>query len=73
MFGGAVGLRCRAIRVIRTHGGNVHCSSEGVIVSETNNLGRHLIEVRWEGGFCAYVFPNEIEIVGDECPDELAA
>jgi hypothetical protein len=72
-FGSAVGLRCRANREIRTHAGNVRSSAEGTIVSETDNLSRHLIEARWMDGFCAYVFPSEIEILSDDFPDELAA
>jgi hypothetical protein len=50
--------------LIRTPAGNVLPSAAGTIVSETHNLGRHMLEVRWDGGVCAYVFPDEIEIVG---------
>ncbi|MGH7927781.1 MAG: hypothetical protein ACREQV_08305 [Candidatus Binatia bacterium] len=57
------GNRCRTNRLIRTHAGNVPPSAVGTILSEIHNLGRHMLEVRWDGGVCAYVFPDEIEIV----------
>jgi hypothetical protein len=66
MFGSAAGLRCRATRQIRTHAGNVQLSAEGTIISEIDNLGRHLIEVDWQNGVRAYVFPHEVEIVSDK-------
>jgi hypothetical protein len=59
----AKGNRCRTNRLIRTHAGNVPPSALGTIVSEIDNLGRHMVQVLWDGGFCAYVFPEEIEIV----------
>jgi len=68
MSGNAAGLRCRATRQIRTPGGNVQLLAEGTIISEIDNLGRHLIEVDWEGGVRAYVFPDEVEIVSDQRP-----
>jgi hypothetical protein len=55
--------RCRTNRLIRTHAGNVPPSALGTIVSEMDNLGRHMLQVLWDGGFSAYVFPEEIEIV----------
>jgi hypothetical protein len=57
------GNRCRTKRLIRTHAGSVPPSAIGTIISEIDNLGRHMLQVRWDGGFCAYVFPDEIEIV----------
>jgi hypothetical protein len=59
----ATGNRCRTNRLIRTHAGNVPPLTVGTILSEIENLGRHMLQVRWDGGFCAYVFPDEIEIV----------
>jgi hypothetical protein len=59
----AAGNRCRTNRLIRTHAGNVPPSAVGTILSEIHNLGRHMLHVRWDGGLCAYVFPDEIEIV----------
>jgi hypothetical protein len=57
------GNRCRTNRLIRTHAGNIPAAAIGTIVSENDNLGRHMLQVRWDGGLCAYVFPDEIEIV----------
>ena len=73
MSGSAAGSRCRANRQIRTHAGNVQLFAEGTIVAEFDNLGRHLIEVDWENGVRAYVFPHEIEIVSDDSRNDLAA
>lgn len=59
----ARGNRCRTNRLIRTHAGNVPPSAVGTILSEIDNLGRHMLEVHWDGGVRAYVFPEEIELV----------
>ena len=55
-------VHCRARREIRTHAGNVRPSTMGTIISEIDNLGRHLLQVHWGSGICAYVFPDEVEI-----------
>jgi hypothetical protein len=62
------GLRCRARKEIRTYAGKINAFSEGMIISENDNLGRRLLRVRWENGVCAYVFPREIEIVDEGFP-----
>ena len=59
-------MRCRAIREIRTGQGLIRCSTEGVIQHEAHNLGRHLIQVRWDSGVTDYAYPSEIEILGQE-------
>jgi len=56
-------VHCRARREIRTHAGNVRPATLGTIISEIDNLGRHLLQVHWGTGICAYVFPDEVEIV----------
>lgn len=56
-------VRCRARREIRTHAGNVRPAAVGTIISEIDNLGRHLLQVHWGSGICAYVFPHEVEIM----------
>lgn len=66
-------MRCRAKTEMRTHAGHVRRSAVGTIISEIDNLGRHLLEVRWDNGPCAYVFPHEVEIVGDDCSVDYAA
>jgi hypothetical protein len=60
------GMRCRATRAVRSHRGLIKRSAEGTIQHDIENLGRHLISVRWDGGITDYVFPFEIEIVTDE-------
>jgi hypothetical protein len=56
------GQRCQARRSIRGHQGLVTAHTQGTIEAEINNLGRHLIAVRWDNGLQMYVFPDEIEI-----------
>ncbi len=64
------GLRCRARAEIRTHAGRVAAFTEGMIVSETENLGRHLLMVEWKNGVCAYAFPTDIEIIREPTPHD---
>lgn len=56
------GVRCHTVRLLRTVQGNLPRGSQGVVESETENLGRHLILVKWDTGFSVPVFPDEIEI-----------
>jgi hypothetical protein len=56
------GIRCHTVRLLRTVNGNLPRGSQGSVVSETENLGRHLILVKWDNGFSVPVFPEEIEI-----------
>jgi hypothetical protein len=58
------GMRCRATKEISSHQGLVRRYSEGIIQYDMNNLGRHLISVQWENGVIDYVYPLEIEILG---------
>ena len=63
--------RCQATRSIRGHQGLVSAQTRGTVEAEINNLGRHLIAVRWDNGLQMYVFPDEIEIndtTGDRDP-----
>ena len=64
------GQRCQAKRSIRGHQGLVSAECRGTIEGEIENLGRHLIAVRWDNGLCMYVFPDEIDI--DEAIGERA-
>ena len=57
------GRKCRAVRDIRSYQGTVSASMEGTIQYEIENVGRHLIYVRWDNGLRLNVFPNEIEII----------
>jgi len=57
------GQRCRALHNINGHQGLIRARTDGTIQSETNNLGRRLIGVQWDGSFQMYVFPDEIELI----------
>ena len=57
------GMKCRAVRDIQSYQGTVSASMEGTIQYEIENLGRHIINVRWDNGLRMNVFPNEIEII----------
>jgi hypothetical protein len=57
------GMKCRAVRDIQSYQGTVSASMEGTIQYEIENLGRHIINVRWDNGLMLHVFPNEIEII----------
>ena len=58
------GMRCRAIRMIRSQTAMISRANEGTIANELENLGRTLILVRWDTGLSTYVFPDEIEVMG---------
>jgi hypothetical protein len=57
------GQRCRARHNINGHQGLIRARTDGTIQFETNNLGRRLIGVQWDGSFQMYVFPDEIELI----------
>jgi hypothetical protein len=57
------GQRCRALRNITAHQGLVKAQTPGIVEFETDNLGRRLIKVQWDGSFAMYVFPDEIEMI----------
>ena len=57
------GMKCRAVRDIQSYQGTVSASMEGTIQYEIENLGRHIINVRWDNVLTLNVFPNEIEII----------
>ena len=62
------GKRCRAKKMIRNHTGVIAPLSQGTIRYEIENLGRELIYVQWDAGPAAYVFSDEIEILGATGP-----
>jgi hypothetical protein len=62
------GSRCRAKTMLRSHRGMIQRSTEGTIQHDIDNLGRRLISVRWDIGIVDYVFPSEIEVLGEEKP-----
>src|SRR5262245_61144807 len=59
------GMRCRATKEIRTHEGLIRRFTEGTIQGVIDNLGRQLINVKWDSGITTYVFFNEIELTDD--------
>jgi hypothetical protein len=70
MFDASItGMRCRATTMIRSHQGLIRRYSEGIIQHHMENLGRHIISVQWDNGVIDYVYPLEIEILGQG--DEL--
>ena len=58
------GMRCRATKEIRSYQGLIRRYSEGIVQYDMDNLGRHLISVQWDNGVNDYVYPLEIEILG---------
>ena len=69
------GTRVRTLRFVRTVKGDLSPGTQGTIVYETENLGRHLVFVEWDVGFAVPAFPDEIEmeIVGIEVQDGRSA
>jgi hypothetical protein len=55
-------MRCRATKEIRTHEGLIRRFTEETIQNVIDNLGRQLINVKWDSGITTYAFYNEIEI-----------
>lgn len=62
------GYRCSTRYFLRTVKGDLPRGSEGTVVSETENLGRHLILVNWDTGFAVPAFPDEIEFIAESSP-----
>lgn len=56
------GLRCHTLHLVRTVKGDLPRGSQGAVVYEMDNLGRHLILVNWDSGISVPVFPDEIEL-----------
>lgn len=57
------GVRCRAIRFIRTVKGDLPKDTLGTVCYEMDNLGRRLVLVAWDQGATVPVFPDEIEML----------
>jgi len=57
------GMRCRAVREIRTCQGLIRRLAEGIIQFDMENLGRRLVRVKWDSGIIDYAYPVEIEIL----------
>jgi len=55
------GFHCHIRHPVRTVQGNLPRDSQGTVLYEMDNLGRHLILVNWDTGILVPVFPNEVE------------
>ena len=60
------GRRCRATKEIRSYQGLTRRFTEGTIQYDLDNIGRHLLSVKWDNGVTDYAFPLEIEIIDEE-------
>ena len=58
--------RCVARKEIRTRDGIIRAFTKGIILGETDNVGRRLLSVRWETGMQSYVFPSEVDFLNGE-------
>ncbi|MGE5302719.1 MAG: hypothetical protein ACM3TN_05280 [Alphaproteobacteria bacterium] len=59
-------IRCVARKEIRTRDGIIRAFTKGIILGETENVGRRLLSVRWETGMQSYVFPSEVDFLNSE-------
>ena len=58
------GFRCHIRRPVQTVQGNLPRDSQGTVIYEMDNLGRHLILVHWDNGLLVPVSPGEVEFAG---------
>jgi hypothetical protein len=58
------GVRCHIRHPVRTVQGELPRDSQGTVVYEIDNSGRHLMLVHWDNGIRVHVFPGEIECKG---------
>lgn len=64
------GRRCRTRRHVYTAQDVLPRHSSGTIRYELDNLGRKLVFVDWDTGAEVLVFPAEIEVLGEERPQQ---
>ena len=65
------GLKLSLVKTIRSAKTGMLLPREGTLVSVTENLGRTLLLVEFEGGQSEYLFENEVEMRDDStgsCP-----
>ena len=58
------GFRCHIRYPVQTVQGNLPRESQGTVIYEMDNLGRHLILVNLDNGILVPVSPGEIEFEG---------
>jgi hypothetical protein len=56
------GLKLNLTKTIRSAKTGMLLPREGTLVSVTENLGRTLLLVEFEGGQAEYLFENEVEV-----------
>jgi hypothetical protein len=61
-----IGMRCETLQMVRTVRGDLPRGSQGNVINEIENIGRHLIVVQWDSGITIPVFPNEVRFLTDE-------
>ncbi|HUK40870.1 MAG TPA: hypothetical protein VLX11_07500 [Candidatus Acidoferrales bacterium] len=59
------GLKLNLTKTIRSAKTGMLLPREGTLVSVTENLGRTLLLVEFEGGQSEYLFENEVELQDD--------
>lgn len=57
------GKRCRSNQWVESLKGRIEPMSEGKIRYVSENLGRLLVLVDWDGGGSSVLFPDEIELL----------
>jgi hypothetical protein len=60
------GMRCETLHMMRTVKGDLPRGSQGKVLNEIENLGRHLIVVQWDAGMTIPVFPDEVRVPVEE-------
>ena len=55
------GIRVRLTKMVRSPRSGALLPREGTLVCVTENLGRGLLLVAFDGGTCEYLFDDEIE------------
>jgi hypothetical protein len=57
-----VGRHCRLLRAVRDNSGRSRFAEQPLIVREVDNLGRHLLLVKFEDGSTTFLFPAEVTV-----------
>ena len=64
------GTRCRTVRQLLTVHGRLPRHSYGTLCYDMDNLGRHLVFVKWDNTTTIPVFEHEIETLPIETSEE---
>ena len=55
-----VGRHCRLLRAVRDNEGRNRFAEQPLIVREVDNLGRHMLLVKFDDGSTTFLFPTEV-------------